>query len=106
MEHIMKKVKFLISLVLVLAMLVTCASVTAFAEERITYGDVNNDGKINMWDVSVLMKHIAHWELEERIFNPEAADVTHDDKLNLQDVSKLLKYVTKWYYVVNPDHPC
>jgi len=92
----MKKVKFLISLILVLAILVPCASVTSFAEERINYGDVNNDGGINLIDISVLMKYIAKWEVEERIFNPEAADVTHDDRINLADASKILKYIAGW----------
>ncbi len=62
-----------------------------------TPGDVTGDGKINLTDVSLILKHIAKWEVT---LNTDAADVTVDDKVNLADVSLILKYIAKWDVVL------
>lgn len=58
-----------------------------------TPGDVNGDNKVNLADVSLLLKHIAKWSV---VLNLDAADVTGDGKVNLADVSLMLKYIAKW----------
>ncbi len=58
-----------------------------------TPGDVTGEGKINLADVSLILKYIAKWDVE---LNTSAADVTADGKVNLADVSLLLKYIAKW----------
>lgn len=59
----------------------------------IIYGDANGDGKVNLSDVSALLKYIAKWDIE---IDTKAADVNRDEKINLSDVSLILKYIAKW----------
>lgn len=57
-------------------------------------GDVNADNKINLSDVSLILKYIAKWSnLNIKL---SSADVTSDGKVNLSDVSVILKYIAKW----------
>ena len=56
-------------------------------------GDLNGDAKLNLADVSMLLKHLAKWETG--IHEP-AIDANLDDKNNLADASLLLKYIAKW----------
>ena len=60
-------------------------------------GDISGDGKINLMDVSAVMKYIAKWDVE---LTTEAADVTGDGKINLMDVSLIMKYIAKWDVVL------
>ncbi len=59
----------------------------------VIYGDVNRDSKVNLGDVSAMLKHIARWNND---INLTASDVTLDSKVNLADVSTILKYLAKW----------
>jgi len=61
--------------------------------KALIYGDVNRDGKVNLGDVSSILKQIAKWETET---SQLAADVNKDEKVNLADVSKMLKKIAKW----------
>lgn len=61
------------------------------------YGDITGDEKINLTDVSTILKYIAKWDIE---MNTEAADVNCDSKVNLTDVSTILKYIAKWDVVL------
>lgn len=54
-------------------------------------GDANSDGKINITDVSFMLKYIAKWE--GLGVDPDVADVTGDGKVNLTDATKLLRYI-------------
>ncbi len=63
------------------------------ADSAVYHGDADGDGKINLNDVSMILKCIAKWEVSP---NPDAADVTGDDKVNLMDASLILKYIAKW----------
>ncbi len=62
-----------------------------------TPGDANGDGKVNLGDVSLILKHIAKWNIE---LDLDAADVTDDGKVNLADVSLILKHIAKWDVVL------
>jgi len=61
--------------------------------KALIYGDVTRDGKVNLADVSSMLKAIAKWEVS---INTDAADVDKTGKLSLADVSKMLKYIAKW----------
>lgn len=56
-------------------------------------GDVNMDGKINIADVSAMLKSIAKWGVK---ISEGAADVDGNGKLSIGDASALLKYIAKW----------
>ncbi|MBQ7827907.1 MAG: dockerin type I repeat-containing protein, partial [Clostridia bacterium] len=57
------------------------------------YGDTNSDGKINLSDVSSLLKKIAGWEVS---LDGTACDVNLDEKTNLTDASNILKKIAGW----------
>ncbi|MBE6708548.1 MAG: hypothetical protein E7578_04810, partial [Ruminococcaceae bacterium] len=57
-------------------------------------GDVNSDGKINLSDASLLLKHISKWEGFS--VDTDRADILNDEKINLSDVSMLMKYIAGW----------
>ncbi len=59
----------------------------------VTYGDVNGDTKINLGDVSAMLKKIAKWDVT---IDETAADVDVNGKVNLGDVSLVLKHIAKW----------
>jgi len=59
----------------------------------IIQGDATGDGKINLKDVSAMMKYVTHWC---SLLDTSTADVTGDGKVNLADVSLILKYLAKW----------
>ena len=67
------------------------------APKTFVYGDVTGEGKINLGDVSLMLKKIAKWDVT---LDSDAADVTGDGKINLADVSLLLKYIAKWDVVL------
>lgn len=65
---------------------------------RLIYGeydtaDTNDDGKITLSDVTLILKHIAKWDVE---FNKSAADVNGDGRINLSDATTALKHIAKW----------
>ena len=89
--------KKLISFVIVLSIAVSMFVQTVNAESTTvckSAGDVNVDEKINLSDVSLMLKHIAKWS--DLTIDLNRADVTNDDKVNLSDVSVILKYIAKW----------
>lgn len=57
-----------------------------------TVGDVNNDGKINIDDVTLVQKYSA--EMEELTgIQLLAADTTKDGLINIDDVTTIQKYI-------------
>ncbi len=75
---------------------ISCSSVPLF-----TYGDVNDDGRINNIDVLNLRKYIAGgWNVT---INESAADVNCDGRINNIDVLNLRKYIAGgWGVVLGP----
>jgi len=62
----------------------------AFAEPG-KLGDINDDGKVNVLDVVLVMRHVL--EIEELDQDQEKyADVNCDGKVNVQDVSLIMQY--------------
>ena len=93
--------KFL-SLLLAVIMMVSCFAVYSFAENEaepsVMLGDINGDKRINLTDLSALMKYLAKWDIYTHYpnFTLEAAEVTHDGEVNLQDATRLMKYIAGW----------
>ncbi len=56
-------------------------------------GDANADGKINVSDVTTVLKKIAAWDVACDV---QAADADMSGKTNLSDVTLLLKYLANW----------
>ena len=62
-------------------------------EPDITYGDSNDDGKVNNKDLALLQQYLADWDVEI----PEAAcDVNCDGKVNNKDLALLQQYLADW----------
>jgi hypothetical protein len=56
-----------------------------------TYGDINDDGEINVQDVVLVMKHVL--DLDELTTAQKAvADVNGDGNINVQDVTLIMQY--------------
>lgn len=53
-------------------------------------GDVNNDGKVNIFDVTRLERYLAGFNVE---INKNNANVNGDDKVNLFDLTRLKRYL-------------
>ncbi len=62
------------------------------AKPKYTPGDVNNDGKINMADVTAIRKYLISSDLYPLTIS-EAADVNGDGKINMADVTAIRKYL-------------
>lgn len=79
------------SLIVFAALICLVVSISpAPAEASIVYGDVNKDGRIDVQDVVMVMRHI----LGKQALSEEqetAADVNFDGMINVQDVSLLMQ---------------
>ena len=56
-------------------------------------GDVNDDGKVNMQDLTRLQQKLAEWDVE---INTSNAEVTGDGKINMQDLTRLQQKLAEW----------
>ena len=56
-------------------------------------GDINNDGKVNMKDVTRLHQYINGWKVT---VVEAAVDVNGDGKVNMKDVTRLHQYINGW----------
>lgn len=56
-------------------------------------GDINGDDKVNNRDVSLLMQHLAGWNVS---VNEPALDTNGDGKVNNRDVSTLMQFLAGW----------
>lgn len=63
----------------------------AQAASAATYGDINDDGEINVQDVALVMRHVL--DIEELTEAQEAvADVNGDGNINVQDVTLIMQH--------------
>ena len=56
-------------------------------------GDINNDSKVNMKDVTRLHQYINGWDVS---VVKAAIDVNGDGKVNMKDVTRLHQYINGW----------
>ncbi len=83
----------------------TCGAINEVTTPKLpkkVYADVNEDGKINLSDVSLILQSIAKWDMSQKKYNADNADVNDDGKVNLGDVSMILKYIAKWDITFGP----
>ena len=59
----------------------------------LVHGDVNRDAKINMKDISGMIRLLASYDVD--IVN-EAMDVNYDGNRNMKDVSAMIRYLAGW----------
>ncbi len=58
--------------------------------QQITYGDVNDDGSVDLKDVTFMRRALAGWDVT---INEKAADVNKDNSVDLKDVVTLRRYL-------------
>jgi len=63
------------------------------ATEQYLAGDANGDGRVNLADVSLVLKYTSKWDVR---LCRVSADVTCDGRVNLADVSLVLKHIARW----------
>lgn len=80
-----------LSLILVSIMLFSCMVFSSSADP-VWRGDADGNNKLNLIDVSRILKKIAGWDVEVS----DIADYDGNGKLNLRDVSNILKYIAGW----------
>lgn len=91
---------FLLALLLLLSVVgcgLTPPAETLYASPRgggdYAYGDVNEDGKVNVRDLGLLQQHLNGWETQ---LHALAADVTGDGKVNVRDLGLLQQHLNGW----------
>lgn len=85
--------------ILVSALTIAAAAMSAAASSSTLYGDANSDGKINAKDVLVIRKHIAKYNVS---IDLEAADVDGDGRVNARDVLNVRKFIAKLPVTLGP----
>ena len=56
-------------------------------------GDVNDDGKVNMQDLTRLQQYLAKWEVT---INESNANVNGDNDINMKDLTRLQQKLANW----------
>ena len=67
--------------------------ISGMSLDALLKGDATDDGKINLSDAALMLKHIAKWNVE---ISDDASDTNSDGKVNLSDVSTILQYIAGW----------
>lgn len=57
-------------------------------------GDVNDDGAVNLKDVTLLKRFVAKWP--DIVINEEAADVDGSGSINSKDITLIKRYIAQW----------
>lgn len=88
-----KSMSVLLALILTMtAFIANTVTVQAAEETKIVLGDVNNDGKISILDVTDIQKYIAG--LTDFTDNQvKAANTFEDDRIDINDVTELQRYI-------------
>jgi hypothetical protein len=66
----------------------TCYFINATVAPAVKVGDVNNDGNVNISDVSILIDYLLSGDASA--INMQGADVDGDNALSISDVSRLI----------------
>ncbi len=69
-------------------------------EIAVNYCDADDNGKININDVTLVLKQIAKWD--NLVINIANADADGNGKININDVTLILKVIAKWDVVPGP----
>lgn len=94
--------KRILSCILAASLILTMLPEAAFAKtSKLLYGDVNNDGDINLEDPLTLVRYIA--EEDPADFNFENADVNVDKKVDMEDLLLLKMHLAEWDVRLGPE---
>ena len=94
--------KRILSFLLAVSLTLSALPMTVFAEAVTRrYGDVNQDGKIDLKDVLSLKRSLAEQEVPD--FNFVNADVNVDEVVDMNDLLILKKYLAEWDVQMGPD---
>ena len=94
--------KRIISWILVVSLALSALPMTAFAKTvNQRYGDVNQDGQIDLKDVLALKRSLAEQEVPD--FNFANADVNVDEVVDMNDLLILKKYLAEWDVQMGPE---
>ena len=67
-----------------------------FKEKEILLGDADNNGQVNVTDVTALVNIVLGKDNNEPyVYNHDAADVNEDGKVNITDVTELVNMILK-----------
>ncbi len=83
--------RYPVFLLLVLVIVFFSMSDYSYGLQSINYGDINDDGKINVQDAVLVMKHVLGLELLDDE-QQRAADVNGDGAINIRDVYYIMQY--------------
>ena len=61
--------------------------------KTLVYGDVNRDCKINMKDISSMIRYLASYDVD---IVEAAMDVNFDGNRNMKDISAMIRYLAGW----------
>lgn len=88
-----KSMSVLLALILTMtAFIANTVTVQAAEETKIVLGDVNNDGKISILDVTDIQKYIAGLT-DFTDSQVKAANTFEDDRIDINDVTELQRYI-------------
>ncbi len=75
----------------------------AYLSTSVLLGDVNDDGYVNVFDVTLTIDYILGKEVAS--FNTTAADTDDDGYINIYDVTMIIDYILKGTFVHSDDGP-
>lgn len=89
--------KKLIIFLFLLALAATGTS-TCFAAgyDSVLRGDANNDGIVNISDVTTIQRHVAEMELIKVKGKKLAADVNGDETISISDATSIQEYLAEY----------
>ena len=90
--------RWLCALLSVIVLLAAVPMATLSAA-TVTYGDVNDDGKINNKDLGLLQQHLNEWDVDA---DTTAADTNGDGLIRIDDVTEIQKYVAELIHELGP----
>lgn len=61
--------------------------------DELKAGDVNNDGSVNMKDLTLLQQYLAQWDVDADEYT---GDVNKDDSITMSDLTRMQQYLAGW----------
>lgn len=94
--------KRVLSVILMVAVLVTMAAATSASASKVMYGDVDGNGRINNRDLGQLQRHLNGWDVN---VDEIASDVDDNGRVNNRDLGRLQQYLNEWDVTLGPEEP-
>ena len=101
----MKKMRRLITSLIAFIIFLSCfnsSAITTAENTRILAGDVNNDGKVDVTDISTLALILA----DRKDMTPDQivrADVTNNGKVELADLARIRQFISRVINSLDPN---